>query len=191
MKRALVTVVVLLGTLGGKASADPQMLWSTSTGGGGGLVPGEEIPPEDRWVEFTIYWGHSPDQVVFGEGLHWPEGASGYHDFPDESTSPEDWALFVDIVTTASVNDGLAVCWDSPIWGECYELTPFDLNLEGYQIDYLRLEVDSVVFDPFPPGVSVSCSAEWQIWGVPEPGTLIMFVLSGSLVGLRRRAVLR
>ncbi len=178
-----ITIALLFVCIGGSAARADSIILAEFFGGGGyGEYPGYYVPPEDRWVQCTLQWGASPSSVVFGADLYWYE--PGEHIFPDPNTPPEDWALFVAGITDGS-SDPMRVCCGSSIGGTL--LPGSDPDLSGYQIDYLRLQVLDITWDWEPPGISFGCEAKWQIWGVPEPASLLLLILGAGLAARPRR----
>lgn len=181
MSRNLALMLLLVGVGGSVVRADPVILWEQSGGGGFGYLTGYYIPPEDRWVQCTFQEG----ELAFGDDLYWYESdVPAEHIWPDPDTPPQDWASFVGCLTNGSC-DMISICCQSVMIDIC--LIDCDPDLSGCQIDYVRLYVESIAYDGEPPDISFSCVATWQIWGTPEPSSLLLLPFGAALAGSCRR----
>jgi hypothetical protein len=176
MFRNVVLVLLLVGAVASATRADSIVLWEHFGGAGYGEMEGYYIPPEDRWVQCTL----SGCGTIFGDDVYWYESdVPAEHIWPDANTPAGVWDAFVACITDENA-DLVYTCCASVIGGWCSDGHPY---LAGCTIDYVRLYVESISYDGEPPDVSFSCMARWEIWGVPEPGSLLLLALGAALAG--------
>jgi len=144
---------------------------STISISGPGLLTLDEIGSEAVSSELD-YW-------VYGNsvGVSAKEAGSNLYEFGDTPLSPSAEALLI-----GDIMARYAFEWDGTV-GD-YTIT-LDLDtLKTYTLNNITFENDAVTFDP---GQYTGDSSSFSVH-IPEPGTLILFGLAGTILLRKRRA---
>lgn len=192
--RLQITVVVFLLSCG-VAQAGPVLLASFDHGVDGELPPDNRIGFVLQLLDFDNNLGYlgpplggATADVRDGPMVFWEDGETGVLEFT--SGADPEFDAFAHFLTDG-VDDVLIVFWQ---WeddggfggGGAFESQMFghDTDLVGNTLDLIRLTVHEVSIEPSGGNlVSVSTRVTYDFLGspVPEPATLVLFVLGGLI----------
>ncbi len=186
-------VVVTGSTL---AEAEPILLASFDA-----LVNGGHAPETDPRVEFVLQLPSTfPPSAFFGigQGVFWGADDEGSYNLRREN-DPE-FHNFAQFAT-----DGIKDIFH--LWGlfpngsgggspgsesELFGRAP---DLQGFELDYVRLNVHSIEFEPWIPfpdvepvkqGFTYQAEITYEFYGIPEPSTLLLLLMSVAFAANRK-----